>query len=100
MALFTNGGSSSNKFCIPSVIVVLFNQARHPHGLYSARQQSRLFGRENPQLRRSPTPTGFAEIVGDDFPLLPRAADSRLLFLAERLESRIGAQRVPDGIEP
>src|SRR5882724_7872728 len=32
----TNGGSSSNTFCIPSVIVVLFNQARHPQGLYSA----------------------------------------------------------------
>jgi hypothetical protein len=28
MALFTNGGSSSNTLCIPSVIVVLFNQAR------------------------------------------------------------------------
>ena len=27
-------------------------------------------------------------------------ADSRLLFLAELLESRIGAQRIPDGIEP
>src|SRR6266487_5670543 len=66
MALFTNGGSSSNTFGIPSVIVVLFNQARHPHGLYSARQQSRLFDRENPRLRRSPSPTGFAEIVGDD----------------------------------
>src|SRR5207244_12034124 len=32
----TNGGSSSKTFCIPSVIVVLFNQARHPQGLYSA----------------------------------------------------------------
>ena len=84
---------------MPSVIVVLFNQARHPHGLYSARQQSRLFDRENPQLRRSPTPTGFAEIVGDDFPILPRAADSRLLFLAEFLESGIGAQWIPERIE-
>jgi hypothetical protein len=80
--------------------VVLFNQARHPHGLYSARQRSRLFDRENPQLRRSPTPTGFAEIAGDDFPILPRAADSRLLILAEFLESGIAAQRVPDWVEP
>src|SRR6266536_6660210 len=32
----TNGGSKSNTFCIPSEIVVLFNQARHPQGLYSA----------------------------------------------------------------
>src|SRR5438552_15170605 len=32
----TNGGSASNTFCIPSVIVVLFNQTRHPQGLYSA----------------------------------------------------------------
>src|SRR6266480_2688193 len=32
----TNGGSASNTFCSPSVIVVLFSQARHPHGLYSA----------------------------------------------------------------
>src|SRR5438874_4867577 len=32
----TNGGSASNTFCIPSVIVVLFNQARQPQGLYSA----------------------------------------------------------------
>src|SRR5437868_13433514 len=32
----TNGGSSSKTFCIPSVIVVLFNQAHHPQGLYSA----------------------------------------------------------------
>src|SRR5207248_572793 len=32
----TNGGSSSNTFCIPREIVVLFNQARHPQGLYSA----------------------------------------------------------------
>src|SRR5512132_2120955 len=36
MGRATNGGSSSNTFCIPSVIVVLFNQARHPQGLYSA----------------------------------------------------------------
>src|SRR5207245_11316424 len=26
----------SNTFCIPREIVVLFNQAAHPHGLYSA----------------------------------------------------------------
>src|SRR5437667_10698277 len=32
----TNDGSSSNTFCIPSVIVVLFNHARQPQGLYSA----------------------------------------------------------------
>src|SRR5436189_5735197 len=32
----TNGGSSSNTFCIPSVIVVLFSQPRQPQGLYSA----------------------------------------------------------------
>src|SRR5438105_7652407 len=31
-----NGGSESNTFCSPSVRVVLFNQARHPHELYSA----------------------------------------------------------------
>src|SRR5881396_4064446 len=36
MAPATNGGSASNTFCIPSVSVVLFNQARHPQGLYSA----------------------------------------------------------------
>src|SRR5689334_23016223 len=36
MALFTNGGFSSNTFCIPSVIVVLFNHPRHPQELYSA----------------------------------------------------------------
>src|SRR4029453_11068132 len=36
MALFTKGGSSSNTFCMPREIVVLFNQARHPQGLYSA----------------------------------------------------------------
>src|SRR5512132_2011410 len=36
MGRATNGGSSSNTFCMPSVIVVLFNQARHPQGLYSA----------------------------------------------------------------
>src|SRR5207248_8490944 len=39
----TNGGSSSNTFCIPRVIVVLFNQARHPHGLYSAVETGRTF---------------------------------------------------------
>src|SRR5437868_10390286 len=36
MAPATNGGSSSNTFCIPREIVVLFNQALHPQGLYSA----------------------------------------------------------------
>jgi hypothetical protein len=33
MALFTNGGSSSNTFCIPSVMVVLFNHACQPRVL-------------------------------------------------------------------
>src|SRR4029453_6216606 len=32
----TKGGSSSNTFCIPTEIVGLFNQPRHPRGLYSA----------------------------------------------------------------
>jgi hypothetical protein len=35
-----------------------------------ARQQSRLFVLVNPPLTRSPTPTGFAEIVSDNFPVL------------------------------
>src|SRR5947208_9102615 len=39
----TNVGSASNTFCIPSVIVVLFNQARHPQGLYSAVETGRTF---------------------------------------------------------
>src|SRR5437899_12112127 len=39
----TNGGSSSVTFCIPSVIVVLFNQARQPHGLYSAVETGMTF---------------------------------------------------------
>src|SRR6188508_1557435 len=43
MAPFTNGGSSSNTFCIPSVIVVLFNHARHPQGLYSAVETGMTF---------------------------------------------------------
>jgi len=30
----------------------------------------------------APTPTGFAEIVSDDFPKLSHTATSRLLFLA------------------
>jgi len=51
---------------------------------------------ENP----APTPTGFAEIVSDDFPNTSCAADSRLLFLAEFLESGIAAQRIPERIEP
>src|SRR5204862_6651678 len=37
------GGSASNTFCIPSVIVVLFNQARQPHGLYSAVETGMTF---------------------------------------------------------
>src|SRR5678816_1254314 len=43
MGRATNGGSSSNTFCIPSVIVVLFNQARHPQGLYSAVETGMTF---------------------------------------------------------
>src|SRR5438445_1184070 len=39
----TNGGSSSKTFCIPSWIVVLFNQARHPQGLYSAVETGMTF---------------------------------------------------------
>jgi hypothetical protein len=46
------------------------------------------------------TPSGFAEIVSDDFPNTSRAADLRLLFHAEFLESGIGAQRIPKRIEP
>jgi hypothetical protein len=33
-------------------------------------QQSRLFALQNPRLKHSPSPTGFAEFVGDDFPAL------------------------------
>jgi hypothetical protein len=49
--------------------------AFHPHARRNAfrrrdaRQQSRLFARENPQLQHSPTPTGLAEIVSDGFPV-------------------------------
>src|SRR5438128_11909127 len=39
----TNAGSESNTFCNPSVSVVLFNQARHPHGLYSAVETGVIF---------------------------------------------------------
>src|SRR5437588_3744183 len=39
----TNGGSSSNTFCIPMEIVVLFNQAPHPHGWYSAVETGMTF---------------------------------------------------------
>src|SRR5439155_16155006 len=39
----TNGGSESKTFCIPSVIVVPFSQARHPQGLYSAVETGRTF---------------------------------------------------------
>jgi hypothetical protein len=39
-------------------------------GCRDARQQRRLFARLNQSLRRDPTPTGFAEIVSDDFPVL------------------------------
>jgi hypothetical protein len=37
---------------------------------FDGRQQSRWFVRWNQSLRRSPTPTGFAEIVSDDLPVL------------------------------
>jgi hypothetical protein len=36
----------------------------------NVRLQSRWFAPWNQSLRRSATPTGFAEIVADDFPLL------------------------------
>jgi hypothetical protein len=39
------------------------------------RLQSRLFARWNQSLRRSPTPTGFAQIISDDFPVAHVAAD-------------------------
>src|SRR5439155_11993166 len=39
----TNGGSSSNTFCIPTVMVVPFNHVRDPHGLYSAVETGRMF---------------------------------------------------------
>src|SRR5437660_12230813 len=38
-----NGGSWSNTFCIPREIVVLFNQAPQPQGLYSAVDTGRTF---------------------------------------------------------
>src|SRR6266699_5471058 len=38
-----NGGSSSSTFCIPREIVVLFNDARHPQGLYSAVETGTTF---------------------------------------------------------
>jgi hypothetical protein len=34
------------------------------------RQQSRSFALHNPALTHSPNSSGFAEIVGDDFPVL------------------------------
>jgi hypothetical protein len=34
--------------------------------------QQRLFASARPRLTRSPTPTGFAEIVSDDLPVLHR----------------------------
>jgi hypothetical protein len=43
-----------------------------------ARQHKRLFAHWNQSLKRSPTPTGFAEIVSDDFPVLH--VDSILRF--------------------
>jgi hypothetical protein len=47
-------------------------------------------------------PSGVVKIVGDDFPALHAscATDSRLLVLAEFLESGIAAQWVPDRIKP
>jgi hypothetical protein len=39
------------------------------------------FARWNPLLRRSPTPTGFGEIIGgDDFPFTRTARGKQLLF--------------------
>jgi len=38
--------------------------------LYDGHLQPRLFARWNQPLKRSPTPPGFAEIVGDYFPVL------------------------------
>jgi hypothetical protein len=46
--------------------------------------QSRSFARWNPALRRSPTPTGLAEIVSDDFPVF----QSALLVAGNRLRHR------------
>src|SRR5438552_9595247 len=43
MAPATNGGSESKTFCIPREIVVLFNQAAHPQGLYSAVETGMTF---------------------------------------------------------
>jgi hypothetical protein len=37
-----------------------------------ARPQRRSFALRDPQLRHSPTPTGFAEILGDYFPAITR----------------------------
>jgi len=56
----------------------------------------------------APTPSGFAQIVSDDFPVVFHSKTSVLtncrgstpLFLAEFLESGIAAQRIPDQIEP
>jgi hypothetical protein len=53
--------------------------AFHPHAQRNAfrrpdaRPQSRSFDCWNQSLRHSPTPTGFAEIVSDDFPILEGA---------------------------
>src|SRR5436190_24098479 len=38
-----NGGSSSSTFCVPREMVVLFNHARHPQGLYSAVETGTTF---------------------------------------------------------
>jgi hypothetical protein len=61
----------------------------HPHAgrnafrRRGALQQSRSFARWNPLLTTSPNPTGFAEIVSDDLPVL----HSRRKYRGKRLPS-------------
>src|SRR5882757_7127839 len=45
------------------------------------------FARWNPRLKRSPTPTSFAEIVSDDFPVLHRPLTDDSTPFAARLYS-------------
>jgi len=42
---------------------------RNAFGRHDARQPRRSFAPRNPQLKRSPIPSGFAEIVCDDLPV-------------------------------
>jgi hypothetical protein len=71
----------------PPIRVPVTQSAFHPRARRTAfrrrdlRQQSRLFARRNQEVNRN-------------------RAGSRLLFLAEFLESGVGAQRVPERIEP